>query len=212
MTMPREKDRKSDDQAGAGPERPVEPLVDRRLELDLFRDHLRRVSGGEPGHAVLVLGESGVGKSRLAAEVRREASDLGMTAITAQCLGTGAEPLLPLKEGLAAYLGRSPESVRRTLAQATPMLLDAVPFIGAFLSRLGEKLAEGLTGTSGKGVYEELARILVRIAGDAGLFLLVEDLHAADLDTLYFLGVRHEAPSIRVEVKDRHRCAVAAVQ
>jgi RNA-directed DNA polymerase len=25
-----------------------------------------------------------------------------------------------------------------------------------------------------------------------------------------FLGVRHEAPSIRVEVKDRHRCAVAA--
>ena len=27
---------------------------------------------------------------------------------------------------------------------------------------------------------------------------------------LDFLGVRHEAPSIRVEVKDRHRCAVAA--
>ena len=25
-----------------------------------------------------------------------------------------------------------------------------------------------------------------------------------------FLGVRHEAPSIRVGVKDRHRCAVAA--
>jgi RNA-directed DNA polymerase len=25
-----------------------------------------------------------------------------------------------------------------------------------------------------------------------------------------FLGVRHEAPSIRVEVKDCHRCAVAA--
>jgi hypothetical protein len=27
---------------------------------------------------------------------------------------------------------------------------------------------------------------------------------------LGFLGVRHEAPSIRVEVRDRHRCAVAA--
>ena len=27
-----------------------------------------------------------------------------------------------------------------------------------------------------------------------------------------FLGVRHEAPSIRVEVKDRRRCAVAAAQ
>jgi RNA-directed DNA polymerase len=29
-------------------------------------------------------------------------------------------------------------------------------------------------------------------------------------DGFDFLGVRHEAPSIRVEVKDRHRCAVAA--
>ena len=95
-----------------------------------------------------------------------------------------------LKEGLAAYLGRTPDQIRRTLARAAPRLLDAVPFIGTFLGSLGEKLAEGVNETySLKGVYEELSRILVRAtAGSAGLFLLIDDLHAADPDTLYFLN------------------------
>jgi ADP-ribosylglycohydrolase/tetratricopeptide (TPR) repeat protein len=62
-----------------------------------------------------------------------------------------------------------------------------VPFIGTFLGTIGEKLAEG--SYSLKGVYEELSRVLVRAtAGNVGLFLLVDDLHAADPDTLYFLN------------------------
>ena len=66
-------------------------------------------------------------------------------------------------------------------------LLDAVPFIGAFLASIGEKLAEG--SFSLRGVYEELSRILIKAtSGNTGLFLLVDDLHAADPDTLYFLN------------------------
>ena len=43
--------------------------------------------------------------------------------------------------------------------------------------------------SASRGVYEELSRILIRAAsGNAGLFLLVDDLHAADPDTLYFLN------------------------
>jgi DNA-binding NtrC family response regulator len=41
-----------------------EPLVDRQLELDLLRQHIARVADTRKGHAVLILGESGVGKSR----------------------------------------------------------------------------------------------------------------------------------------------------
>ena len=107
--------------------------------------------------------------------------------ISVRCLGRGAEPLLPLKEALASYLGRTPDQIRRTLAHAAPHLLDAVPFIGTFLATIGEKLAEG--SFSLRGVYEELSRILLRAtSGNAGLFLLVDDLHAADPDTLYFLN------------------------
>ena len=184
--MPSRNDRSSE-RAGAGGESPQEPLVDRQLELDVLRQHIARVAETGKGHAVLILGESGVGKSRLAAEAAAKARERGMTVISVRCLGRGAEPLLPLKEALASYLGRTPDQIRRTLARAAPHLLDAVPFIGAFLANIGEKLAEG--SFSLRGVYEELSRILIRAtSGNAGLFLLVDDLHAADPDTLYFLN------------------------
>ena len=166
---------------------PHEPLVDRQLELDLLRQHIARVIESGNGHAVLILGESGVGKSRLAVEAAAEARQRGMAVISVRCLGRGAEPLLPLKEALASYLGHTPDQIRRTLARAAPALLDAVPFIGAFLASIGEKLTEG--SFSLRGVYEELSRILIKAtSGNAGLFLLIDDLHAADPDTLYFLN------------------------
>src|SRR5580700_1849106 len=177
----------SSDITDTGDDSPQEPLVDRQLERDLLRQHIARVAETGKGHAVLILGESGVGKSRLAAEAAAQARNRGMAVITVRCLGRGAEPLLPLKEALASYLGCTPDQVRRTLARAAPQLLDAVPFIGAFLASIGEKLAEG--SFSLRGVYEELSRILIRAAsGHVGLFLLVDDLHAADPDTLYFLN------------------------
>jgi uncharacterized protein DUF397 len=49
---------------GAGGESPREPLADRQLELDLLRQHIARVVDTGAGHAVLILGESGAGKSR----------------------------------------------------------------------------------------------------------------------------------------------------
>ena len=174
----------------AGGEEPREPLVDRVLELDLLRQHIARVVETGKGHVVLILGESGVGKSRIAAEAGAEASNRGMTVIPVRCLGKGAEPLLPLKEALAGYLGRTPGQIRRTLARAAPRLLDAVPFIGSFLGAVGEKITEGIEGGRNlKGVYEELSGVLIKaIAGRSGLFLLVDDLHSADPDTLYFLN------------------------
>ena len=184
--MPSRNDRDSA-RVEAGGESPQEPLIDRRLELDVLRQHIARVAETRRGHVVLILGESGVGKSRLAAEAGTEARKRGLTLISVRCLGRGAEPLLPVKEALAGYLGRTPDQIRRTLARAAPRLLDAVPFIGTFLGAIGERLTEG--SCSFKGVYEELSRILVRATtGNVGLFLLVDDLHAADPDTLYFMN------------------------
>jgi predicted ATPase len=107
---------------GAGNDSPQEPLIDRQLELDLLSQHIARVIETGTGHAVLILGESGVGKSRLAVEAASAARQRGMTVISVRCLGRGAEPLLPLKEALASYLGRDPDQIRRTLARAAPHL------------------------------------------------------------------------------------------
>ena len=95
-----------DDSTGTAGEGPQEPMIDRQLELDVLRQHIARVAETRKGNVVLILGESGVGKSRLAAEAGAEARKRGMTVVPVRCLGRGAEPLLPLKEALAAYLGR----------------------------------------------------------------------------------------------------------
>ena len=180
---------RSGEKVETGGEGTQEPLIDRKLELDLLRQHIDRVVETRKGHVVLILGESGIGKSRLAAEAGAAAARRGLTVIPIRCLGRGAEPLLPLKEGLAAYLGRTPDQIRQTLARSAPRLLDAVPFIGTFLGTVGERLTEGIQGLRNmKGVYEELSRILIKATGDAGLFLIIDDLHAADPDTLYFLN------------------------
>jgi AAA ATPase domain len=75
-------------EAGGGS--PHEPLIDRQLGLDLLRQHIARVAETGTGHAVLILGESGVGKSRLAAEAAAEARKRGMTVISVRCLGGAA--------------------------------------------------------------------------------------------------------------------------
>jgi hypothetical protein len=85
--------------------------------------------------------------------------------------------LLPLKEELAAQLGRSPERIRKALMGASPRLLDLIPFVGAFLGRFSEEAMEGqrLGGGSMRGVYEELSRLLLGLADKNGLCVVVED-------------------------------------
>ena len=51
----------SSDITDTGDDSPQEPLVDRQLERDLLRQHIARVAETGKGHAVLILGESGVG-------------------------------------------------------------------------------------------------------------------------------------------------------
>ena len=49
-------------------------LVERRAELDALRNALDRAADGEPG-VVLLIGEAGIGKTRLLREAQREARD-----------------------------------------------------------------------------------------------------------------------------------------
>jgi ADP-ribosylglycohydrolase/tetratricopeptide (TPR) repeat protein len=169
---------------------PAPRLVNRLEEMRLLRGELARVVGEGRCRAVFVVGESGIGKSRLVAELATEAGQRGVRVLSARCIGRGGEPLLPIKDALANHLGRSPEHIRRSLLTAAPWLLDFVPFLGSFLGRLGEAVLVGgkLGGAGGKGLYEGVSRVLLGIAEKQGLLLAVEDLHGADPDTLYFLN------------------------
>jgi ADP-ribosylglycohydrolase/tetratricopeptide (TPR) repeat protein len=166
-----------------GPER---RLIDRHEAVAVIRSEFTSATTGQGGGCQLLIGDSGVGKTRIAEQGMRMADELGMAVLLAQCIDRHAEPLLPFRDALATYRKATP--VRDLLRAAGEALLDYAPFLEAFLG-IGdaESVATPLGGSGSQGVYEGLAQVLVGLAASAGLCIVVEDLTDADRDTLSFL-------------------------
>ena len=78
-------------------------LVGRRGELSWLSGRLDEAQRGTPS-AILVVGELGIGKSRLARQVSRMARDRSMTVIVSRCFEHQSDPLEPLRSGLVPAL------------------------------------------------------------------------------------------------------------
>ena len=92
-------------------------LVGRARELGALRDRLDRATAGRGG-AVLVTGEAGVGKSRLAREVAADAADRGFRVLEGRSIAVGARPLrraalvdLLRESGTGSTAGESTEAL-----------------------------------------------------------------------------------------------------
>src|SRR3954468_20348897 len=114
-------------------------LVERRAELDALQEALARAAAGEPSVAVLV-GEAGIGKSRLVREVERHARERDAMVLRGECLRLdgGELPYAPLAaalrdapaEVLSGALGDLPPEVRAELERAFPHLRSGLPVAG----------------------------------------------------------------------------------
>src|SRR5207302_7759083 len=96
-------------------------LIGREIVLTELEDALLAANRGD-GQIVLLAGEAGVGKSRLASEVERRARKIGMTVLSGGCSEADlALPYLPFLEALGNYLTtvdleqvrKEPASLRR---------------------------------------------------------------------------------------------------
>src|SRR5919107_3422206 len=68
-----------------------ESFVGRRRELERLRAHLARLAAGD-GALVLVAGEPGIGKTRLALQAARAAEEAGIPVRWGRCWEEGAAP------------------------------------------------------------------------------------------------------------------------
>ncbi|MFC9386945.1 ATP-binding protein [Streptomyces venezuelae] len=133
----------------------------------------------------VVSGESGIGKTRLVAEVARAAADRGMTVLWgAAHEAEGPLPYGPVGDALSGWLaGREPAEQAQVTA--------AHPRIGALLPELGGPAPE----PSGRGTAEEerarlfraVGALLAELSAERPVLLVVDDLHAADLGTVRLL-------------------------
>jgi tetratricopeptide (TPR) repeat protein len=161
-------------------------FVGRSLELARLRAAWVRARAGQR-RAVLVTGEAGIGKSRLAAELTTLAERAGATVLLGRCDGRPGVSYLPFRTALGPYLSHYP-------TERLPSLLGPR---GGELVRLWPELARRVPGLPGPSkaspegehhlLFEAVVGLLDAVAAGSPVVLAVEDLHDADVPSLLLL-------------------------
>ncbi|MBI1736246.1 MAG: sigma 54-interacting transcriptional regulator [Candidatus Rokubacteria bacterium] len=93
------------ERAGLGPAGRIVPFVGRRRELDMLLSRFESATKGQ-GQVVTIVGEAGIGKSRLLYELRQVAETGAVLFVEGHCLSYGsAIPYLPVLEMLRSLFG-----------------------------------------------------------------------------------------------------------
>ncbi len=175
------------------------PFAARELELDLLEARWNDACAGR-GATVLISGEPGLGKSRLAAALRERSDDSGSDWIEIRCSRyTRNSPLSPVIRMLERTLlpGESadPAERLRQLDDAIGRLgLTAADSLSSIAGLLGVPLGdEDVSGDPDSGpkrerVFETLIEVLLARARNHPVAVLLEDLQWSDASTLELVG------------------------
>ena len=164
---------------------PSTSLIGRERSVDLLLAELHRATEGHGG-TMLVSGEAGVGKSRLVAEVARQAAKRGALALWGVCYEReGVLPYGPFVGALDDYLMSGPPSARGALAVEYPELGRLIPSL-----RRGPppEAVPATTEAERTRLFAAVVRLLTELSTLRPLLLVADDLHAADPATIQLLS------------------------
>jgi ATP/maltotriose-dependent transcriptional regulator MalT len=163
-------------------------LIGRELELAVMQDAFQRGSG-----LVLVVGEAGIGKTRLVSEALKGAHSQGRATFAVGCLPMAEKlALLPLAEllreldrdssffSLQEVLARLPRYVRDELGRVLPTISPSEPL----------RVDRPSAATDRQRLFSAVVELLTDVSDHFGLVLVIEDIHWADdltLDMLTYL-------------------------
>jgi DNA-binding CsgD family transcriptional regulator/tetratricopeptide (TPR) repeat protein len=166
-------------------------LIGREEEMALLAESLAAAHTGH-GHALILVGEAGVGKSRLAREIEALAHESGDQILRGRATEGPTAPYRPLAEALLAGL-------RESKPPDVPELRPFRPILGRLIPewRAGEAQTAGISSWADDSLVllgEAILRLLRVFAGRTAVgsarptsgcsLLILEDLHWADVDTL----------------------------
>jgi class 3 adenylate cyclase len=184
-------------------------FVGRESELQQLAQALERAAAGH-GQAVAVVGEAGVGKSRLLWEFTRSHRTHGWLVLESGSVSYGkATPYLPVIELLKAYCQvqerDTPRAIRERVAGKLLMLDRALePLLTPLLALLDVPIEEVAWDTLDppqrrQRTLEAVKRLLLRESQIQPLLLIFEDLHWIDTETQALLdGLIESLPTARV--------------
>jgi serine/threonine protein kinase/tetratricopeptide (TPR) repeat protein len=194
---------------------PAAPLIGRAQDLDLLRRHWRLACEGR-GQSVLIVGDPGIGKSRLVRELARVLREPGSRRATtvggagapegliwlqSRCMPENRHNALrPVIELLQRHLGFRPGSDENERRRKLEELLggfevDRATAMPLLASLLGVPLGDAYAplALAPQRQRELTLRILLALLSDMAMaspvVLVLEDVHWADASTLELLGL-----------------------
>jgi class 3 adenylate cyclase len=190
-------------------------FVGREAELIEMRRALEHVQSGH-GQIVGVVGEAGVGKSRLFHQFKATLGGGFKMLETSGVAHAKGWVYLPLVEMLQKYFDFQPNDdgaerrrkIENRLSKLDPGLLDTLPYVSALLGVFGpDDPIAGMDGQLRKQrTLEAIKRLLVRESLAQPLLIIFEDLHWFDAESLEFLTLLADSlPALRMLMLVNHR-------
>jgi class 3 adenylate cyclase/tetratricopeptide (TPR) repeat protein len=184
-------------------------FVGRDAEIELLRRSLEHAGAGH-GQAVAIVGEAGVGKSRIVWEFTRSHRTHGWLVLESGSVSYGrATPYLPVIELLKAYLRIEERDDQREIRERVAgklLTLDRTlePLLTPLLALLDVPIDDAAWGALDppqrrQRILEAVKRLLLRESQVQPLLLLFEDLHWIDSESQALLdGMIESLPTAAV--------------
>ena len=189
--------------------RGLTPFVGRQVELAALHQALAQ-AGAEHGQVVAVMGEPGVGKTRLFHEFTQASHTQGWLLLESSSTSYGkATPYLPVIDLLKTYFQlenrddgrRIREKLTGRLLTLDPALESTLPAFLALLEMPGEDPSWQALEPSQRRqrTLDALERLLLRESQVQPILLVLENLHWIDAETQAFLdGLVESLPAARL--------------
>lgn len=161
-------------------------IVGRQQELTALLDAWSAACSGTTS-CVIVTGEPGIGKSRLASEAAASARATGGLVLQARCYEAERSLFLqPVVELVREAVGTlAPDLVRRAAADRVGPLAELVPEVAEVMRPVGYEPAAG--EIERRRVFEAVASFLAGLARQRPLLVMLDDLHQAGTSTVELL-------------------------
>ena len=159
-------------------------FVGRERELAELAAKLRAAAGGHGG-IVMVLGEAGIGKTRLANDFMAIARSQGAVVVCGRAFeGEGQAPYGPWVEAIEGFASQhDSDELRERIGFDAPYIAELAPGLRSRLAGIGRP--EALASSDERlRVYGALTRFCSAIGADGPVVVVLDDLHWADRDTL----------------------------
>lgn len=164
-------------------------FIGRQRELAALRTALDQAINGN-GQLVMLAGDAGIGKTRIAQELAEEAGGRNVLVLWGRCFEEpGAPPYWPWIQTIRAYLQAcDDESLRAALGAGAAYIAGIVPEIAA---RMGDVAPLARTEDSDQArfqLFDAIAQFLQGAARTRPLLLIFDNLHWADSTSLRLLA------------------------